>query len=81
MKDVMYLILVVIIILFLLLLGPQLILALWMEFNPNNNKTEEVGGRVKETLQEKNLSLIALKCEYSSWESDLSFSSTCKKFE
>lgn len=29
-----------------------------MEFNPNNNKTEEVGGRVKETLQEKNLSLI-----------------------
>lgn len=64
-----------------------------MEFNPNNNKTEEVGVRVKETLQEKYLSLIernmrqpqsevefALKCEYSSWESDLSFSSTCMKF-
>lgn len=24
---------------------------------------------------------FALKCEYSSWKSDLSFSSTCKKFE
>lgn len=67
MKDGIFLILVIITILFLVFLGPLIFLGLWMEFNPNNFKTEEVGVRVKETLQEKyGEKFVVDKIEYDS---------------
>lgn len=53
MKNVVILTVVILTLLFLIFFGPSLFMALWMEFNPNNYKTEEVGAKVKETLQEK----------------------------
>ncbi|MFD0050039.1 hypothetical protein ACFVHQ_11980 [Actinomycetes bacterium NPDC127524] len=53
MKKNIILTLVILTVLFLIFFGSTLILGLWIEFNPNNYKTEEIGKKVKETLQAK----------------------------